>query len=54
VLWLHVFPSVAGTPLGDANLRKVMLALVKKAEVRRRRSIVHVMRHRFGGGSVGQ
>jgi integrase len=42
-----VFPSEEGTPLDDANLRKVMVAIVEKAQVRRHRSIVHVMRHSF-------
>jgi integrase len=42
-----VFPSETGAPLDDSNLRKVMLTIVEKAQVRRHRSIVHVMRHSF-------
>ena len=49
-----VFPSSAGTPLDDANVRKVILAIVKKAAVRRRRGIVHVMRHTFGSLLIQQ
>ena len=49
-----VFPSVTGTTLDDANIRKAVLAIVKKAEVRKRRSIVHVLRHTFGSLLIQQ
>ena len=43
-----VFPSDHETPIDDSRIRKAMLAIVRKAELRRRRSIVHVLRHTFG------
>ena len=49
-----VFPSAAGTTLDDANIRKAMLLIVTKAEVRRRRSIIHVLRHTFGSLLIQQ
>jgi integrase len=49
-----VFPSAAGTTLDDSNVRKAVLSIVKKAEVRRRRSIVHVLRHTFGSLLIQQ
>ena len=49
-----MFPSVTGTTLDDANIRKAVLAIVKKAEVRKRRSIVHVLRHTFGSLLIQQ
>ena len=49
-----VFPSAAGTTLDDSNIRKAMLAIVKKAEMRRRRSIIHVLRHTFGSLLIQQ
>src|SRR5262245_31466730 len=49
-----VFPSDAGTPLDDSNIRKAMLAIVTKAELRRRPSIVHVLRHTFGSLLIQQ
>jgi integrase len=33
--------------LDDSNIRKAILAVVTAAEVRRRRSIIHVLRHTF-------
>lgn len=49
-----VFPSDVETPLDDSKIRKAILAIVKKAEVRRRRSIVHVLRHTFGSLLIQQ
>ncbi len=49
-----VFPSDAETPLDDSKIRKAILAIVTKAEVRRRRSIVHVLRHTFGSLLIQQ
>ena len=49
-----VFPSDAGTPLDDSNLRKVLVAIALKAEVRRRRSIVHILRHTFASSLLQQ
>ena len=51
---LLVFPSDAETALDDSNIRKAMLAIVRKAEVRRHRSIVHVLRHTFGSLLIQQ
>jgi hypothetical protein len=42
-----VFPSSVGTHLDDHNVRKVIAAILTKAEVRQRRSIIHSMRHTF-------
>ena len=42
-----VFPSTDRTVLDDANIRKALLAIVKAAEVRRRRSLIHVLRHTY-------
>jgi site-specific recombinase XerD len=42
-----VFPSSAATPLDDSKVWKAMLEILKKAEVRRRPAIVHVLRHTF-------
>ena len=61
-VWFHrgrslpdlVFSSDARTPLDDSNVRKAMLAIVTKAEVRRRRSIVHVLRHTFASLLIQQ
>ena len=49
-----VFSSSVGTTLDDANIRKAVLAIVKKAEVRRRRSLIHVLRHTFGSLLIQQ
>jgi Phage integrase family len=38
----------------DSNVRKAMRAIVKRADVRRRRSIVHVTRHTFGSLLIQQ
>lgn len=43
-----VFPSSDRTPLDDSNVRKVVRRIVTTAEIRQRRSIIHVMRHTFG------
>ena len=45
---------MSGTTLDDSNIRKAMLAIVTKAEVRRRRSINHVLRHTFGSLLIQQ
>ena len=42
-----VFPSSTGTPLDDSKVRKAIRAIVRRAEVRERASIVHVLRHTF-------
>jgi integrase len=42
-----VFPSDVETPLDDARIRKAMIDIARKAEVRVRRSPVHVLRHTF-------
>lgn len=42
-----VFPSSVGTPHDDSKIRKAMVDIVTKAEVRRRPSIIHVLRHTF-------
>jgi integrase len=60
--WFHrgrslpdlVFSSEARTPLDDSNVRKAMLAIVNKAEVRRRRSVLHVLRHTFASLLIQQ
>ena len=39
-----VFPSDFRSPLDDSRIRKVMKQIVKKAEVRQRKSVVHVLR----------
>ena len=49
-----LFPSTRGTTLDDSNIRKAVVAIVKKAEVRRRRSVVHVLRYTFGGLLIQQ
>jgi integrase len=49
-----VFASTAGTTLDDSNIRKAVLSIVKKAEVRRRRSAIHVLRHTFGSLLIQQ
>ena len=49
-----VFPSDVETPRDDSKVRKAMLAILKRAEVRRRRSIVHVLRHTFGSLLIQQ
>jgi integrase len=49
-----VFPSEVGTPLDDSKIRKAMRAIEKKAEVRRRRSSFHVLRHTFGSLLIQQ
>ena len=38
----------------DSNIRKAMLAIVKKADLRCRRSIIHVTRHTFGSRLIQQ
>lgn len=47
-----VFPSLAGTTRDDAKIRKAVLAIVKKAKVRRRRSLI--LRHTFGSLLIQQ
>ena len=42
-----VFPSDVRQPLDDSRIRKAVVAIVKKAELRRRKKILHVMRHTF-------
>jgi integrase len=49
-----VFPSDVETPLDDSKIRRAMRAIVTKAEVRSRRSIVHVLRHTFGSLLIQQ
>jgi integrase len=49
-----VFPSDARTPLDDSNIRKALVAIVGKAEVRRRSKIVHVMRHTYASLLIEQ
>ena len=49
-----VFASEAATPLDDSNVRKAMLGIVRKAEIRRRRSIIHVLRHTFASLLIRQ
>lgn len=49
-----VFPSSAATPLDDSKVRKAMLAILTKADVRRRPAVVHVMRHTFASLLIQQ
>ena len=49
-----VFPSNVETPLDDSRIRKVVLAIVKKADVRRRPKIIHVARHTFASLLIQQ
>lgn len=42
-----VFPSSRGTPLDDANIRTYLRLISAAADVRLRRSVVHVFRHTF-------
>ena len=49
-----VFPSAVETPFDDSRIRKVMLAIVKKADVRQRPRIVHVTRHTFASLLIQQ
>ena len=49
-----VFPSEARTPLDDSKIRKALRAIAAAAEVRQRRSIVHVLRHTFGSLLIQQ
>jgi integrase len=42
-----VFPSEAATPLDDSRIRKALRDIVEAAEVRERKSIVHVLRHTY-------
>jgi integrase len=42
-----VFSSDAETPLDDSRIRKAMVAIARKAEVRVRPQPVHVLRHTF-------
>jgi len=49
-----VFPSDYRTPLDDSRIRKIMRALVRKAEIRQRKSVVHVLRHTFGSLLIQQ
>jgi integrase len=61
-LWLQrgrplpaiIFPSAHGTPIDDSRIRKANLSIVRKAEVRRRRMIVHVLRHTFASLLIQQ
>jgi integrase len=49
-----VFPSDVRTYLDDSRVRKVMTAIAKKAELRLRKSPVHVLRHTFGSLLIQQ
>jgi integrase len=49
-----VFPSEARTPHDDSKIRKALVAIVTKADVRRRPKIVHVMRHTYASLLIQQ
>jgi integrase len=49
-----VFPSDVETPLDDSRVRKAIAAIVTKAELRKRKSVVHVLRHTFGSLLIQQ
>jgi len=49
-----VFPSSTGTPLDDSKIRKAIVQVLKKAEVRRRPSLIHVLRHTFASLLIQQ
>lgn len=49
-----VFPNDARNPHDDSKIRKALLAILTKAEVRRRPSIIHVMRHTYASLLIQQ
>ncbi len=49
-----VFPSAARTPHDDSKIRKALLAIITRADVRRRASMVHVLRHTFASLLIQQ